>query len=290
VNKREPTSVHSLSIHPTAIVHPGAKLGRSVEIGPFCLVGEHVRIGDGTKLLAHVVINGRTSIGKECIIHPFTVVGGASQDKKYRGETSYVRIGDRNVIREYVTINRGTGDGSQTAIGDDNHLLAYVHIAHNCMIGNRVVMSNLTQLAGHVIVGDGAVLGGMVGIHQFVRVGRMAMLGAHSKVLKDVPPFFTVAGNPASVRGLNNEGLKRNGVLRESLSELKEAYRLIYNSDGTRASVVERLRRSLVTPEGKELVSFFEQQSDRGITTRPALARSRAVDADERTNGVLDEF
>ena len=218
MTKRDSLTAHSLNIHPTAIVHPGAELGRGVEVGPFCLVGENVKLGEGTRLLANVVVNGRTTIGKHNEVHPFTVIGATSQDKKYRGESSSVRIGDRNVIREFVTIHRGTGEGSQTSIGDDNLLLAYVHIAHNCQIGNFVVMSNSSQLAGHVTVEDYAGIGGMVGVHQFVRIGKMSFIGGYSKLLKDVPPYFMIQGNPGYVRGLNVEGMKRRGVAREAVA------------------------------------------------------------------------
>jgi UDP-N-acetylglucosamine acyltransferase len=275
LSKRDSLSVHSLNIHPTAIVHPGADLGRGVEVGPFCLVGEHVKLGEGTRLLANVVINGHTSVGKQCEIHPFTVIGATSQDKKYRGEISHVRIGDRNVIREFVTIHRGTGLGSDTIIGNDNLLLAYVHIAHNCRIGNNVVMSNSSQLAGHVTVEDYAGIGGMVGVHQFVRIGKMSFIGGYSKLLKDVPPYFMIQGNPGSVRGLNIEGMKRRGVARNAVNELKEAYRQLYRSEDRRSSVLEQLRNSLETGEGKELIEFFMQPTDRGIVTRPVVKRRR---------------
>jgi UDP-N-acetylglucosamine acyltransferase len=275
LSKRDSLSVHSLNIHPTAIVHPGADLGRGVEVGPFCLVGEHVKLGEGTRLLANVVINGHTSVGKQCEIHPFTVIGATSQDKKYRGEISHVRIGDRNVIREFVTIHRGTGLGSDTIIGNDNLLLAYVHIAHNCRIGNNVVMSNSSQLAGHVTVEDYAGIGGMVGVHQFVRIGKMSFIGGYSKLLKDVPPYFMIQGNPGSVRGLNIEGMKRRGVARNAVNELKEAYRQLYRSEDRRSSVLEQLRNSLATGEGKELIEFFMQPTDRGIVTRPVVKRRR---------------
>jgi UDP-N-acetylglucosamine acyltransferase len=275
VSKRDTLTSHSLNIHPTAIVHPGADLGRGVEIGPFCLVGEHVKLGEGTRLLANVVINGHTSVGKQNEIHPFTVIGATSQDKKYRGETSHVRIGDRNVIREFVTIHRGTGEGSDTVIGNDNLLLAYVHIAHNCRIGSFVVMSNSAQLAGHVTVEDYAGIGGMVGVHQFVRIGKMSFIGGYSKVLKDVPPYFMVQGSPGSVRGLNTEGMKRRGVSREAVNELKDAYQRLYKSEDRRAAALHQLRTSLSTPEGRQLVDFFMQPTDRGIVTRPVSPRRR---------------
>ena len=266
--KREPIHLPSLQIHPTAIGHPGAHLGRGVEIGPFCMIGENVRIGDGTRLLCNVVVNGHTAIGIDCEIHPFAVIGNSSQDKKYRGETSYVRIGNRNVIREFVTIQRGTGDQSDTVIGDDNYLLAYVHVAHNCRIGNRVVMSNVSQIAGHVTIGDYANLGGMVGVHQFVRIGRMAMVGGKSRIVKDIPPFLLCEGNPTTIRGINKEGLKRNHVSEESIAELKEAYRLLYRTNNTLAGALDMLRHKVRTPEAKDFLAFFEETSERGILKR----------------------
>jgi UDP-N-acetylglucosamine acyltransferase len=287
-SKREPVSVHSLNIHPTAIVHPGAELGRAVEIGPYCVVGEHVKIGDGTRLLANVVVNGHTTVGKHCEIHPFTVVGASSQDKKYRGEVSHVSIGDRNVIREFVTIHRGTGEGSDTFIGSDNLLLAYVHIAHNCRIGSHVIMSNSSQLAGHVIVDDYAGIGGMVGVHQFVRIGKMSFVGGGTKLLKDVPPYFMVAGSPGSVRGLNTEGMKRRGVTRQALNELKEAYRLLYRSENRRSTVLTQLRASMSTLEGKELLEFFTRPSERGVVTRKVTNRRGALNG--RAEATVDEF
>jgi UDP-N-acetylglucosamine acyltransferase len=257
-----------VAIHSFAVVHPDAKLGRGVEIGPFCVVGPNVSIGDGTKLLSNVIVNGNTSIGKENEIHPFAVIGAASQDKKYRGEISYVRIGDNNVLREYVTIHRGTGAQTETVIGNQNLLLAYVHIAHNCRIGSRVVMSNGAQLAGHVIVGDGANIGGMTGVHQFVRIGRMAMIGGMSRVVKDIPPFVLVEGNPTVVYGLNTVGLKRVNIAPESLVELKEAYRTLYRSNLNLTNALAQLRDTISTEEGRELLAFLQEQTDRGILKR----------------------
>jgi UDP-N-acetylglucosamine acyltransferase len=257
-----------LSLHSFAVVHPEAKLGRGVEIGPFCVVGPHVVIGEGTKLLSNVIVNGHTIIGRENEIHPFAVIGAASQDKKYRGEISYVRIGDGNVLREYVTIHRGTGAETETIIGNNNLLLAYVHIAHNCRIGNRVVMSNGAQLAGHVLVGDGANIGGMSGVHQFVRIGRMAMIGGMSRVVKDIPPFVLVEGNPTVVYGLNTVGLKRSNLSAESLAELKDAYRILYRSNLNLTNALERLRDMVRTEEGRELVAFLQEETDRGILKR----------------------
>ena len=267
--KRESVATQaSVSIHPLAVVHPDARLGRGVEIGPFCLVGEKARIGDGTKLFSNVIINGHTVIGRDNEIHPFAVIGGTSQDKKYRGEISYVRIGDRNVLREYVSINRGTGSETDTVLGDDNHLLAGVHVAHNCRIGNRVVMSNLASLAGHVVVGDGANIGGMVGVHQFVRIGRMAMIGGMSRVVKDIPPFMLVEGNPTAIYGLNTVGLKRANLSPEVSTELKEAYRILYRSNLNLSTALETLRDKMRTDEGRELIAFLQEETDRGILKR----------------------
>jgi UDP-N-acetylglucosamine acyltransferase len=276
IRRSETTAHKTVDVHPTAVVHPGASLGKDVEVGPYCLLGEHAVIGDGTRLLANVVVQGYTQIGSENVIYPFAVIGGTTQDKKFRGEVSYVRIGDRNQIREYVTVNRGTEAGTATTIGSDCHLLAYVHIAHDCQIGDRVIMSNLTQLAGHCVVGDGANISGMVGVHQFVRIGRLAFIGGRSKILKDCPPFMLVEGNPAWIRGLNRVGLKRSEVSEKAQAELKEAYRLLYMGNQTLSQVIERLRDRVETVEGKELVAFFADGSSRGFTTRETRRGVRA--------------
>jgi UDP-N-acetylglucosamine acyltransferase len=252
-------------IHPTAIVHPNAKIERGAEIGPYCLIGENVKIGNGTRLLGHVVINGHTTIGNDATIYPFASIGAPSQDRKANEEIAFTTIGDRTVIREYVSIHRATGEGQVTAVGDDCLLLAYVHIAHNCVLGNFVTMSNLAQLAGHVIVEDYAGLGGMAGVHQFVRVGRHAFIGGYSKIVKDVPPFFLAEGNPSEVRGLNSEGLRRHQFAREAINELKDAYKTIYRSDHNLSQAIEVLRATVATDEGRALLAFLDAQSNRGI-------------------------
>jgi len=252
-------------IHPTAIVHPSAKIGRSAEIGPYCLVGENVRVGAGTKLLGHVVVNGNTTIGEDTTIYPFASIGMASQDRKAVEEVAYTTIGDRTTIREYVSIHRATGEGQTTAVGNDCLLLAYVHIAHNCVVGNHVTMSNLAQLAGHCIIEDYAGIGGMAGTHQFVRVGRHAFVGGYTKVVRDVPPYFLVDGNPAEVYGLNSAGLRRAGFPRNVLSELKDFYKAIYRSDANLSQAIETIRASVTTDEGRFLLAFLEADSDRGI-------------------------
>ncbi|HVA37558.1 MAG TPA: acyl-ACP--UDP-N-acetylglucosamine O-acyltransferase [Candidatus Dormibacteraeota bacterium] len=256
----------STQIHPTAIVHPNAVLATGVEIGPFCLVGENVTINRNTKLLAHCVVNGRTTIGEDCIVHPFAAIGGPSQDKKATaGEMSYVKIGDRCVIREYVTVNRATGDGESTAVGDDCWLLAYTHVSHNSRIGNGVVMSNLAQLAGHCTVQDNVTIGGQAGVHQFVRIGRLAMVGGATKLARDVPPFFLCDGSPAGIYGLNKIGLQRAGVSLEAQAELKEAYKILYRSNRNLSQALAVLVDKVETPEGHELVEFLTSESKRGI-------------------------
>jgi UDP-N-acetylglucosamine acyltransferase len=253
-------------IHPTAIVHPNAEIGKNVEVGPYCVVGEHVKIGARAILLAHVVITGRTSIGEDTVIHPFASIGAPSQDRKADlDEIAYTTIGARTVIREYVSIHRGTGPNSVTSVGDDTLLLAYVHIAHNCRIGNHVTMSNLAQLAGQVVVEDYAGLGGMAGIHQDVRIGRHAFVGGYAKLGRDVPPFFLVDGNPPAVYGLNSVGLRRHGFPRETLAELKEAYKIIYRSERNISQAVTALRETVKTGEGRALLEFLEAPSERGI-------------------------
>jgi UDP-N-acetylglucosamine acyltransferase len=253
-------------IHPTAIVHPNATIEKSVEIGPYCIVGENVTIGAGASLLAHVVVNGRTSIGAGTVIYPFASIGAPSQDRKAAiDEVAYTTIGERTIIREYVSIHRGTGPDSVTSVGDDTLLLAYVHIAHNCRIGNFVTMSNLAQLAGQCIVEDYAGIGGMAGVHQGVRIGRYAFVGGYTKITRDVPPFFLADGNPASVYGLNAVGLRRHGLARESLAELKEAYKIIYRSERNLSQAVDALRSSVQTDEGRALLEFLESDSERGI-------------------------
>ncbi|HZY98097.1 MAG TPA: acyl-ACP--UDP-N-acetylglucosamine O-acyltransferase [Candidatus Baltobacteraceae bacterium] len=252
-------------IHTTAIVHPSAQIGRKSEIGPYCIVGEHVSIGERTVLQAHVVVNGWTEIGEDCEIYPFATIGAASQDRKYTGERAFTRIGSRTVIREYVSIQRATGHDEVTAVGDDCLLLAYVHIAHNCIIGNGVTMSNLAQLAGHVEVGDFATIGGQAGVHQFTRIGRYAMIGGASKLTKDVPPFFLIEGNPAQPYGLNSVGLRRAGFSVDERNEIKRFYKHLYNPKMNVSQAIEAMRGEVATPPGQEIIAFLETPSERGV-------------------------
>ncbi|HUA08707.1 MAG TPA: acyl-ACP--UDP-N-acetylglucosamine O-acyltransferase [Candidatus Acidoferrales bacterium] len=252
-------------IHPTAIVHPGANIARGVDVGPYCLVGENVSIGKGTLLQAHVVVNGWTTIGEDCEIFPFATIGASSQDRKYAGERAHTKIGNRTVLREYVSVQRATGEDQVTQVGDDCLLLAYVHIAHNCVLGNHVTMSNLAQLAGHVEVGDYVTIGGQAGVHQFTRIGRYAMVGGASKITKDVPPFFLIEGNPAEPYGLNSVGLRRAGFSVEERNEIKKFYKILYNPKMNVSQAVEAMKEEASSDPGRELIAFLEAPSQRGI-------------------------
>ncbi|HEY5257008.1 MAG TPA: acyl-ACP--UDP-N-acetylglucosamine O-acyltransferase [Candidatus Baltobacteraceae bacterium] len=251
--------------HPTAIVHPRARIARGVEIGPFCIVGEHVTIGTGTVLQANVVVNGWTQIGEDCQIFPFATVGATSQDRKYVGEAAFTKIGNRTVLREYVSVQRATGEGETTVVGDDCLLLAYVHVAHNCTIANHVTMSNLAQLAGHCTIGDHATVGGMAGMHQFVRVGRYAMVGGATKITKDIPPFLLVEGGRDGPSGLNAVGLRRAEFSVEERAEIKRFYRLMYSSKLNTSQALEQMRATVTTAPGRDMIAFVEAPSHRGI-------------------------
>ncbi|NJN76745.1 MAG: acyl-ACP--UDP-N-acetylglucosamine O-acyltransferase [Synechococcaceae cyanobacterium RL_1_2] len=218
-------------IHPTAIIHPSAQLAADVSIGPYAVIGEDVSIGAGTTVASHAIIHGPTEIGQENKIFPGAAIGLDPQDLKYKGDRSYVRIGDRNTLREYVTVNRATHEGEETRIGNDNLLMAYVHVAHNCIIENQVIISNSVALAGHVKIESRAVIGGIVGVHQFVHIGKMAMIAGMTRIVRDVPPFMLVEGSPAKVRTLNMTGLKRANISSEELKLMKQAFRHLYRSE-----------------------------------------------------------
>jgi UDP-N-acetylglucosamine acyltransferase len=252
-------------IHPTAIVHPSANVSKGVEIGPYCIVGEHVTIGPGSKLLAHVVINGRTVLGDDVIVHPFASIGATSQDRKAADEIAYTKIGNRTIVREYVSIHRATGPEKSTVIGEDCLLLAYTHVAHNCTIGNDVTMSNLAQIAGQVVIEDHAGIGGMVGVHQDVRIGAYAFVGGMTRITRDVPPYFLAEGNPAEVHGLNSVGLRRRNFTPETIAELKNAYKLIYRSGNNVRQAIAALKSEIDSDAGRHLLAFLEAPSERGI-------------------------
>lgn len=253
-------------IHPSAIIHPGARLGANVAVGPYSIIGEYVEIGDNTVVGPHVVISGRTRIGRDNRIFQFCSLGEVPQDKKYGGEPTCLEIGDRNTIREFCTFNLGTAqDVGITRLGDDNWIMAYVHIAHDCQVGKHTVFANNAQLAGHVHIGDWAILGGYTGVHQFCRVGAHAMTAVGTVVLQDIPPFVMAAGNTASPFGINAEGLKRRGFSPEALLALKRAYRTVYKSGLMLEEARTRLGQEVVAhPEIQPLVDFLAV-SKRGI-------------------------
>lgn len=254
-------------IHPTAIIDPKAEIGANVTIGPYSIIREHVYIGSNTEIGPHVVIDPFVTIGSNCRIFQFAAIGAVPQDLKFEGERSYVKIGSSTVIREFVTIHRGTAmGGGITEIGEQNLLMAYTHVAHDCKIGNKVVLANNATLAGHVTVGDHATIGGLVAIHQFTRIGDYAFVGGKSAVVKDIPPYVIAAGDRARLHGLNTVGLKRHEFSQETLSLLKKAYRLVFRIGLTVNESVERVRAEVdLVPEVVTFINFIKS-SERGIT------------------------
>ena len=253
-------------IHSSAIVDPGAELEPSVEVGPFSVIGAGVEIGAGTWIGAHVVIEGPTRIGARNRIHPFSSLGGPPQDRKYVGEPSTLEVGDGNVIREYCTFNRGTeGGGMVTRVGDGNWIMSYVHIAHDCRVGSDNIMANCATLAGHVAVEDCVTLGAATLVHQFCRIGAHAFSAMGTVILKDVPPFLTVAGNSASPRGLNTVGLRRRDFPAETIQALKSAYRTVYRRGLTIEAAVEQLANSANASSEVDRFRRFVASSGRGI-------------------------
>lgn len=257
-------------IHPTAIIEPGAELADNVSIGPYCVVRANVRIGEGTTLGPHCVVEGHTTIGRHNRIFQFSSIGAAPQDKKYAGEPTALEIGDGNTIREFCTLNLGTvQDGGVTRVGNDNWIMAYVHIAHDCQVGNHTIIANSTQLGGHVHVGDWAFLGGLSGVHQFVRVGAHAMTGFQTRLSQDLPPFVTAAGNPADAQGINQEGLRRRGFSPERIAQIKQMHRSLYRKGLTLSAgtaEIEMMRGQL--PEGDadlDMMLQFLAAAERGI-------------------------
>lgn len=258
-----------MSIHPTAIIEKGAIIADDVEIGPYAVIGSDVKIGSGTIIDSMVCIDGFTEIGKNCKIYHGASLGKAPQDLKFKNEKTYLKIGDGNVIREYVTIHRATGDGSSTIVGDNNFIMAYVHIGHNCVFGSNIIVSNATSFAGHIQVEDKAVISGMTGFHQFVRVGSLAMVGGCARVTKDVPPYSTVAGSPARLFGLNVIGLRRNNIGSEIRNTLKNAYKLLEKMP--RLKALEEIQNNMPqSPELQHLIEFLSTNSARGFTLRLA--------------------
>jgi UDP-N-acetylglucosamine acyltransferase len=253
-------------VHATAIVDDKAELDRDVQVGPYCVIGAGVKIGKGSRLKSHVVVEGRTTLGQGNTIFPFASVGSMPQDLKYRGEPSELIIGDRNTIREYVSLNPGTtGGGMMTRVGNDNLLMMYCHIAHDCILGDRNVIANGATLGGHVIIQDQVIVGGLVGIHQFVKIGSGAILGAGSMVSKDVPPFCNATGDRARLRGLNLEGLRRRGFDRAKIDTLKKAYRIIFQSKKKTSEALQKVRAEIPSSAEIDLLIAFIEASHRGI-------------------------
>ena len=253
-------------VHPTAIIDPRAELDSDVEVGPYSVIGAGVKIGNGSKIHSHTSIQGNTTLGEGNVVFPFATIGSVPQDLKYRGEPSQLIIGDRNTIREYVSLNPGTsGGGMVTRVGDQNLLMMYCHIAHDCSVGNRNVIANGATLGGHVTIEDFVIVGGLVGVHQFVRIGTGAILGAGSMVSKDVPPYCNATGDRARLRGLNLEGLKRRGVDKSVIDIIRKAYRLAFHSKLRTDAALQAIRSELPPiPEVEKFVSFIAQSS-RGV-------------------------
>ena len=253
------------SIHPSAVISPKASLGKSVSVGPFAIVGEGCEVGDGCEIAARATLERNVKLSAGVKVGIGTILGGEPQDLKFGGEETTVEIGEGTTIREYTTINRGTTHSFKTTVGRNCLLMSYVHLAHDCQIGDGVILSNVVQLAGHVIVEDKAIISGLTAVHQFVRIGRHSFIGGCSRVSKDIPPFLKAVGNPVKLYGLNTVGLQRHGFSDEVLRELKRAYRLFFRSDLNVSQAMEQASAELEPyPEVQELVKFVEA-SERGV-------------------------
>jgi len=255
-----------LDIHPTAVIHPRATIAPGVKIGAYSLIGENVRIGKDTVIDSHVILEGWTEVGERCHVFPFVSIGTAPQHMRYRGEPTRVILGNENIIREFVTIHRATVEGGGiTSLGHGNFIMAYSHIAHDCKVGNQVIMANASTLAGHIAIEDFAIVGGLVAVHQFVRVGCYAIIGGASGVPKDIPPYMCAAGNRAKLFGLNSVGLKRHRFPEETLVALKQAYRILFRSHLTLNKAIEKVEAEVFhLPEVTHLLNFLKS-SKRGV-------------------------
>lgn len=254
-----------MPIHKTAIIDSKAKISSDIEVGPYSTIGADVTIGKGVKIGAFCALDGNTTIGDNCRIFTGAVIGSIPQDLKFKGEKSFLEIGKNNIIREYTTMNLGTGNGGKTKVGDNNLFMAYSHIAHDCIVANDCVIANCGTLAGHVTIEDKAVVGGLVAIHQFVRMGEISIVGGCSKVVQDIPPFSTCDGHPTKVYGLNLIGLKRTGISEENISALKLAFKFLFREGLSIPHAIEKIQKEIhETPEIKHLIKFF-QTSERGV-------------------------
>ena len=260
------TATHPTSIHPTAVVSPGARIGYDCFVGPYCIVGDQVQLGDGVRLESHCVVDGRTSLGPGTHVFPFVSIGLASQDLKYKGEPSETQIGARNNIREFVTIHRGTaGGGMLTKIGDDCLIMAQAHVAHDCLIGDGVIMANAATLAGHVTIENNANVGAYSGVHQFCRVGREAYIGGYSVVVKDALPFALSVGNHARCYGLNTVGMKRRGYSAETIAAVRHAFHLLLAAKLNTSQALERIQQEVSASEEVQYLVQFIESSKRGV-------------------------
>ena len=255
-----------VTVHPTALVEEGAELAEGVSVGPYALIGPEVRVGAGTRIGSHSILEGRTEIGAECRIGSHVIIGAPPQDLKYHGEPTWVVIGDRTQVREFATVHRAsTGGDGVTRVGSENFLMAYIHVAHDCQLADRVIMANQASLAGHVEVGESVFIGGMSGIHQFVRVGEFAFLGACSALLQDLPPYVKAQGNRAKPFGLNVVGLRRHGFSRDTIHELEQAYRILFTSDLNTSQALAQMDQELSgSPDLLRFIDFVKR-SQRGI-------------------------
>ncbi|OGW37913.1 MAG: acyl-[acyl-carrier-protein]--UDP-N-acetylglucosamine O-acyltransferase [Nitrospirae bacterium GWD2_57_9] len=256
-----------MNIHPTAIIHKNARIAESVEIGPYAVIGEHVSIGRDTKIASHVLIEGWTTIGERNRIFSFSSIGTPPQDIGYNNEETYLIVGDENVIRECATVHRATTKADRkTEIGNRNYLMAYSHVAHDCKLGNNIIMANSAGLAGHIVIEDHAILGGIVGVHQHVRIGAYAMIGGQSAIVQDIPPYVSAAGNRAQLYGLNTIGLKRRGFSDAMINDLKKAYKIIFRSGMTIEDAFKKVAEEI--PDSAQVKYFvdFMRSSKRGVT------------------------
>jgi len=263
----DPSAVASASVHPTAIVHADARVAESASVGPYSIIGPGVIVGERVSIASHVLIDRDTTVGDDCRIFQGAVLGTDPQDLKYAGEPTTLEVGNRTTIREYATLNRGTVDSGTTRVGDDCLIMAYAHVSHDSRVGNNVILANSVNMGGHVIIEDWAIVGGVTPIHQFVRIGCHSFVGGGSRVPQDVAPYVMVAGSPCAAYGLNVVGLRRRGFDRDTIRQIKEAYRLVFQSDLNVSQALERLdERDDLRPEVRHMIEFI-RSSERGITT-----------------------
>jgi UDP-N-acetylglucosamine acyltransferase len=278
-----------MSIHPTAIIDSTAQLGSGVEVGPYSIIGSHCVVGDNTRIDAHVVLQNYVTLGSDCQVCPNAVLGGLPQDTKYKGEKTYVRIGNGVIIREGVTVHRASGEGNETMVGDKAMLMAYAHVAHNCVVGNEVILASGALLGGHVEIGDYAFIGGNCSLHQFVKVGRMAILGGSSAARQDLPPFAMLDSHPAFVVGLNKVGLKRRGIDLATRARLKQAYKLLFFSSLNYRQAIEVIQIEIeADPFVTELVAFM-QNSSKGVYRNRRKASAKVANTEQDALDMLSQ-